>query len=124
MDAALSGMRGTEMAVLETLLQASASQSANRRDRDHDDRRNAPALGSEADVQATLASWPDVNRPAWQRAAVLLGAEVALVPNTPMPGNARRGAAPSITASAVNTPGRPVRLSGRTRGPGRRVRVS
>jgi mono/diheme cytochrome c family protein len=49
----------------------------------------------------------DANRPAWQRSAVLRGAEVAIVPNTPMPGNARRGAAPSITATAVGTVGAP-----------------
>ena len=38
---------------------------------------------------------------------VLRGAEVALVPNSPMPGNPRRGAAPSITATAVGTAGAP-----------------
>jgi mono/diheme cytochrome c family protein len=38
---------------------------------------------------------------------VLRGAEVALVPNTPIPGSARRGAAPSITATAAATPGAP-----------------
>ena len=63
--------------------------------------------GQDASVQTTLAMVADANRPAWQRAAVLRGAEVALVPNTPMPGTARRGAAPSITATAVATPGAP-----------------
>ena len=109
MDAAVSGMRGTEMAVLEKLLQTSASQSSNAETAITMIAATLLRSGSDANVQATLAIVADANRPAWQRAAVLLGAEVALVPNTPMPGNARRGAAPSITASAVNTPGRPAR---------------
>src|SRR5688572_12983308 len=107
MDAAVSGMRGTEMAVLEKLLQTSASQSSNAEIAITMIAATLLRSGSDANVQATLAIVADSNRPAWQRAAVLLGAEVALVPNTPMPGNTRRGAAPSITASAVNTPGAP-----------------
>jgi len=107
MDAALSGMRGTEMAVLETLLQASASQSSTAETAIAMIAATLLRSGSDAHVQAALAMVADANRPAWQRAAVLLGAEVALVPNTPTPGNTRRGAAPSITASAVNTAGAP-----------------
>jgi putative membrane-bound dehydrogenase-like protein len=107
MDAALSGMRGTEMAVLETLLQASASQSSTAETAIAMIAATLLRSGSDAHVQATLAMVADANRPAWQRAAVLLGAEIALVPNTPTPGNTRRGAAPSITASAVNTAGAP-----------------
>jgi mono/diheme cytochrome c family protein len=107
MDAALSGMRGTERTVLETLLQASASQSASAETAIAMIAATVLRSGSDADVQATLAMVADANRPAWQRAAVLTGAEVALVPNTPTPGNTRRGAAPSITASAVNTAGAP-----------------
>src|SRR4029453_5022300 len=63
--------------------------------------------GQDAAVQTVLATIADANRPKWQRAALLRGAEVALVPNTPMPGLPRRGAAPSITATALATPGAP-----------------
>src|SRR5688572_3163002 len=107
MDAALSGMRGSEMTVLERLLQTSASPSSNAETAMTMIAATVLRSGSDANVHATLAIVADANRPAWQRAAVLLGTEVALVPNTPMPGNTRRGAAPSISASAVNTPGAP-----------------
>ena len=75
--------------------------------------------GSDANVQATLAMVADANRPAWQRAAVLLGAEVALVPNTPMPGTRGRRWRASITASAEH-PGAP--CPGGRAGPGVRAR--
>jgi hypothetical protein len=55
MDAAVSGMRGTGMAVLETLLQATASQSSPA---ETAITMIAAALlrsGSDANVQATLA---------------------------------------------------------------------
>ena len=80
--------------------------------------------GQDASVQTTLAMVADATRPAWQRSAVLRGAEVALVPNTPMPGTARRGAAPSITATAAATPGAPCpTCPGRPRRSGRCLRV-
>jgi len=107
MDGALSAMRGTEMAVLEKLLEAGAPQSSAAETAITMIAATLLRSGSDASIQATLAMVADANRPAWQRAALLQGAEVALVPNTPMPGNTRRGAAPSITASAVNTPGAP-----------------
>jgi mono/diheme cytochrome c family protein len=107
MDAASSGMRGTEMAVLDRVLRASASQSSAAETAIAMISATVLRSGSDADVQVTLALVADANRPPWQRAAVLLGAEIALVPNTPTPGNTRRGAAPSITASAVNTAGAP-----------------
>ena len=106
-DAALSGARGNEPAILEKLLQPDAPQTAA-----HDAAivmvsATIVRAGQDAAIQTTLAMVADAKRPAWQRSAVLRGAEVALVPNTPMPGNARRGAAPSITATAVATPGAP-----------------
>lgn len=106
-DAALSGARGSEPAILEKLLQPEAAQTVA-----HDAAivmvsATIVRAGQEASIQTTLARVADATRPAWQRSAVLRGAEVALVPNTPMPGAARRGAAPSITATAVATPGAP-----------------
>ena len=44
MDAALSGMRGTELAVLETAASGERAAIVDRRNRDHDDRRDSPAL--------------------------------------------------------------------------------
>ena len=107
MDAALSGMRGVESAVLEKLLDPNVSQSAPHETAITMIAATIVRAGQDAGVQSTLALVADANRPAWQRAAVLRGAEVALVPNTPMPGNPRRGAAPSITATAVGTAGAP-----------------
>jgi mono/diheme cytochrome c family protein len=106
-DAALSGARGSELAILEKLLQTEAAQTVA-----HDAAivmvsATIVRAGQEASIQTTLAMVADATRPAWQRSAVLRGAEVALVPNTPMPGIARRGAAPSITATAAATPGAP-----------------
>jgi len=106
-DAALSGARGSEPAILEKLLQTEAAQTVA-----HDAAivmvsATIVRAGQDASVQTTLAMVADATRPAWQRSAVLRGAEVALVPNTPMPGTARRGAAPSITATAIATPGAP-----------------
>ena len=106
-DAALSGARGSEPAILEKLMQADAAQTVA-----HDAAivmvsATIVRAGQDAAIQTTLAMAADATRPAWQRAAVLRGAEVALVPNTPMPGIARRGIAPSITATALATPGAP-----------------
>jgi mono/diheme cytochrome c family protein len=106
-DAALSGARGSEPAVLEKLLQMDAPQTAA-----HDAAIVMVSAtivrgGQDASIQTALAMVADAARPAWQRSAVLRGAEVALVPNTPTPGIVRRGVAPSITATAVATPGAP-----------------
>src|SRR3954467_783061 len=106
-DAALSGARGIEPAILEKLLQTEAPQTAAHEAAIVMVSATIIRAGQDASVQTTLATVADANRPAWQRSAVLRGAEVALVPNTPMPGAARPGAAPSITATAAATPGAP-----------------
>ena len=75
----------------------------------------------DAAVQKLFAAdRPTTNRPAWQRAALLRGAEVALL-GAPMPGTprARRGGAPAPRGERAVSD-----LPRRTRGPGRRVRVS
>jgi mono/diheme cytochrome c family protein len=107
MDAALSGARGSEPALLEKLQQSNDPQTAA-----HDAAivmvsATIMRAGQDAAVQTVLAAIADAVRPTWQRAALLRGAEIALVPNTPMPGTARRGAAPSISATALATPGAP-----------------
>ena len=106
-DAALSGARGSELAILEKLLQTEAAQTVAHEAAIVMVSATIVRAGQEASIQTTLAMVADATRPAWQRSAVLRGAEVALVPNTPMPGTARRGAAPSITATAAGTPGAP-----------------
>ncbi|MCC7010461.1 MAG: c-type cytochrome [Acidobacteria bacterium] len=105
-DAALSGARGVERAILEKLLH-DAPQTAAHEAAIVMVSATIVRAGQEDAVQATLSAAATPVRAAWQRAAVVRGAEVALVPNTPMPGVARRGAAPSITATATNTPGAP-----------------
>ena len=107
MDAALSGARGNEPVLLEKLLQPDAPQTAAHEAAIVMVSATIMRAGQDASVQTTLSAIADANRPAWQRAAVLRGAEVALVPNTPMPGSARRGAAPSITATALAAAGAP-----------------
>jgi mono/diheme cytochrome c family protein len=107
MDAALSGARGSESALLEKLLQSDDPQSAAHEAAIVMVSATIMRAGQDAAVQSVLATIAEANRPTWQRAALLRGAEVALVPNTPMPGLPRRGAAPSITATALATPGAP-----------------
>jgi putative membrane-bound dehydrogenase-like protein len=106
-DAALSGARGSEPAILEKLLGIDSPQTEALDAAIVMVSATIVRAGQDASIQTTLAIVADAMRPAWQRSAVLRGAEVALVPNTPMPGTARRGVAPSITATAAATPGAP-----------------
>src|SRR3954469_9618254 len=106
-DAALTGARGSELTILDKLLQTEAVQTAAHEAAIVMVSASIVRAGQEAAVQTALAMVADAARPAWQRSAVLRGAEVALVPGTPMPGTARGGAAPSITATAMATPGAP-----------------
>jgi mono/diheme cytochrome c family protein len=106
-DAALSGARGSEPAILDKLLQTNAPQTVAHEAAIAMVSATIVRAGQDASIQTTLAAVADATRPGWQRSAVLRGAEVALVPGTPMPGNAARGAAPSITATATATPGAP-----------------
>jgi mono/diheme cytochrome c family protein len=85
MDAAISGIRGSELAVLERLLQTTAETP----------QRNAAITmlaativrgGEDAASQAVLQRVAEEARPAWQRSALLRGAEVALLAAA-MPGN-------------------------------------
>ena len=90
-DAALSGIRGSELAVLERLLQGTGDTP----------QRSAAItmlaativrVGEDAPVQTLLARVAETSRAAWQRSALLRGAEVALLGAT-MPGTPSRGAA-------------------------------
>jgi mono/diheme cytochrome c family protein len=88
-DAALSGLRGSEMAVLDRLLQGAGETP----------QRSAAITmlagtivkgGDDATVQALLDRVADRARASWQRLALLRGAEVALLAAA-MPGNPARG---------------------------------
>ena len=85
-DAALSGLRGSEVATLDVLLRSATRTSALE--------SSMTMLGAtlvkggdDALIQAMLSSVADAGRPAWQRSALLRGAEVALLgavaPGTP-----------------------------------------
>ncbi len=88
-DAALSGARGSELAVLERLLQGTGETP----------QRSAAItmlaativrVGDDAPVQTLLARVAESSRSAWQRSALLRGTEVALLAAT-MPGTPSRG---------------------------------
>jgi mono/diheme cytochrome c family protein/glucose/arabinose dehydrogenase len=89
-DAAMSGTRGVETAVLDALLDAAETPA----------RRAAVTIvaativrtAAEAPVQDLFARIANATRPEWQRSALLAGAEVALLDAT-MPGSAARGVA-------------------------------
>jgi mono/diheme cytochrome c family protein len=107
MDAALSGVRGQEHALLAALLRSDGPQTPAREAAIAMVSATIMRAGEQTSVETTLAAIAEVNRADWQRAAVLRGVEVALVQGTPMPGIPRRGFAPSITATAVNAAGAP-----------------
>jgi mono/diheme cytochrome c family protein/glucose/arabinose dehydrogenase len=103
-DATLSGLRGSEPAVLEKLLQATEQTQPL---------ETAVTMlaativrgGQDAAIQNVLASIGEPGRSEWQRSAMLRGAEGALL-NTPMPGTgARRGAPPVANAPCPTCPG-------------------
>ena len=90
MDAAISGMRGSELAVLDRLLQ-SAAETPQRSAAVTMLSATIVRIGDDAPAQAVLARASDNTRTAWQRSALLLGAEVALL-GAMMPGTPSRGA--------------------------------
>jgi mono/diheme cytochrome c family protein len=113
MDAALSGARGAEAAVLEKLVQAAPAApdaGAQTPQREAAITMLAAMLlrsGQDATIQTVLASIADESRPAWQRSALLRGAEVAVL-GAAMPGTAparRGGPGPAAAAPCPTCPG-------------------
>lgn len=105
MDAALSGIRGSEPAVLEKL---TAPEGAATRPREVAVAMVAAMIvrsGQDATVQNVFASIADERRPIWQRSAMMSGAEAALL-GGPLPGTAtaRRGGAPTPTPAGPAPP--------------------
>ncbi|MEO8077128.1 MAG: c-type cytochrome [Acidobacteriota bacterium] len=125
-DAVLSGLRGSEAAVLEGLLQGSAAVEVRRNpdptgtttpprktaDTGTPQRETAIIMLSalivrgaqEATVQRLFEWTADAARDAWQRAAMMRGAEVALL-GAGMPGTARRNVTPLPTPQCPTCPG-------------------
>ncbi len=99
-DAALTGIAGAERGVLEHLLRQAEATPA----RESAIATLAAAVvrrGTEEDPIQVLFGWiADAKRPAWQRSALLLGAEVVLT-NAPMPGTPAGGRG-TATASAAS----------------------
>ena len=121
-DAALSGLRGSETAMIETLVKngpASPQREAGVT------MLSAAVVRSAADppIQTVLQWVADEKRPAWQRSALLRGAEVALL-NAALPGTAPRTGAASAPGArgargARNGPGGAPAFPQSTRGGGR-----
>jgi mono/diheme cytochrome c family protein/glucose/arabinose dehydrogenase len=107
MDAAISGVHGSEAAVLEKVLQASASQTPERDAAITMLTATIIRSGFEAAVQGAFAGAGEDAGPEWQRSAVMRGAEVALL-GIPMPGTPeRRPASRGVpgTAPCATCPG-------------------
>jgi mono/diheme cytochrome c family protein len=105
-DAALSGVRGSEAAVLDRMF-ASATQTPQRETAITMLAGTIVRGGQDAAIQALLKDLASDSRPEWQRSAVLRGAEVAVL-GAPMPGSstARRGGpAPGVTLPCPTCPG-------------------
>jgi mono/diheme cytochrome c family protein/glucose/arabinose dehydrogenase len=103
-DAALSGARGREAAVLQKVIAAS-EQSVQRETAITMLVATILRSGQDDGIQAALAAAADPNRPQWQRAALIRGAEVALL-GAAMPGTpARRGGPILPNAPCPTCPG-------------------
>ena len=101
-DAVLSGIRGTEPAVLDKLLADSGSPQANAEALGASIAMLAATIvrsGQDAAIQKLFVSVAEENRSAGERSALLRGAEIALL-GAPMPGATagRRGVPPTNVA--------------------------
>jgi mono/diheme cytochrome c family protein/glucose/arabinose dehydrogenase len=113
MDAALSGARGSEAAVMEKLLNGPEPPTSGRDAAVTMLTATIIRGGAEAAVQEVLARVADGVRPEWQRSAIMRGAEVALR-GVPMPGTPQRRAA----ARGVSAPAPCATCPGGRAGPG------
>ncbi len=89
-DAALSGLNGSELVVLDRLLQGT-SETPQRAAAITMIAATIVKAAVDAPVQALMQRVAEASRASWQRAALLRGAEVSLLGAT-MPGSAGRGA--------------------------------
>jgi mono/diheme cytochrome c family protein/glucose/arabinose dehydrogenase len=105
-DAALSGIRGSEATVLERLMASTTSAETPTPQREAAVTMLASTIvrgAQDAAVQSLFASVAAADRPLWMRAALLRGAEVALL-GAPAPGSpsGRRGG--NAAAAALPCP--------------------
>ena len=104
LDAALSGVRGSEGGVLDNVLQAT-DQTVQRETAITMIAATIVRTGQDDGIQKILAAIADANRSLWQRSALLRGAEVALL-GAAMPGTpARRGGSPLPAPPCPTCPG-------------------
>ena len=102
MDAALSGLRGSEAAMLEKLTQDTTQTPQ----RDAAITMLASTIvrsGQDAPIQSLFVSLGDERRPAWQRSAILRGAEVGLL-GAPAPGTPTGRGGGAAAAAALPCP--------------------
>ena len=105
-DAALSGLRGSEAAVLDRLM-ASPAQTPQRETAITMLAATIVRGGQDAAIQRLFQGLATESQPEWQRSALLRGAEVAVL-GAPMPGTsaARRGGPPpGVTPPCPTCPG-------------------
>jgi len=98
LDAALSGLRGSEAAVLERLMRTGSDQTPQRQASITMLAATIVRSAQEVGIQNVFASIADGRRTDWQRSALLRGTEVALL-GVAMPGT------PASRAPATETPG-------------------
>jgi mono/diheme cytochrome c family protein/glucose/arabinose dehydrogenase len=107
MDAALSGVRGVEEALVERLLQPGVDESASRAAAITMTAALIVRSGAQTSAQNLFAWIADGARPEWQRSALLRGAEVALLgarmPGTPPPRAAALPAPPCPTCPGARS---------------------
>lgn len=101
LDAALSGARGGESAILQKLI-VSSEQSPQRETAITMIAATIVRAGQDEGIQKILAATADPNRPLWQRSALLRGAEVALL-GMAMPGTPARRGGPNLPAPPCPT---------------------
>jgi mono/diheme cytochrome c family protein/glucose/arabinose dehydrogenase len=106
MDAALSGLRGSEPAVLDMLLRSTDAQTPQRDDAITMLAATIVRSGQDGAIQHVLASIADGRLAEWRRSALLRGAEVTLLGATmPAPAARRRaGSAPETPKPAEPLP--------------------
>ena len=106
LDAALSGISGSEALVLDGFLSARADRTPQREAAVTLLAATVMRSGPEAAIQKVLASAADDTRARWERSALLHGAEIALL-SVPMPGmvQPRRSAAAVTAAPCPTCPG-------------------
>ena len=105
MDATLSGLRGSEQVVLDTLLRAGLAATPQREASVTMLAATLVRSGQDAAIQRLFASVADGRLAAWQRSALLRGAEVTLLGAAlPAPPVRQRGAPMPTPAEPVPCP--------------------